>query len=79
MASLFLTMILVAGPAIAFCVKVYHNIVHADKNVKDGNVKANGFNWYPVLVVGSILTIVVKICSFLPSALICNIKLSLRC
>ncbi|KAF3441355.1 hypothetical protein FNV43_RR15269 [Rhamnella rubrinervis] len=54
-------MILIAGPSIAFCIKVYFKIVdHADKT-------KNRINWYPVLVVGSILTIVDLIFLFMTS------------
>ncbi|KAJ1383027.1 Palmitoyltransferase, DHHC domain, partial [Sesbania bispinosa] len=47
-ASLFLTTLLIAGPAIAFCVKIYLKI----KNGKGGD----SAHWSPVLIVGSILT-----------------------
>ncbi|KAJ6380715.1 hypothetical protein OIU77_029586 [Salix suchowensis] len=47
-ASIFLTTLLIAAPAIAFCIKVYNKIV------KEGSVNAR---WYPVLVAGSILTV----------------------
>ncbi|OIV90014.1 hypothetical protein TanjilG_00315 [Lupinus angustifolius] len=45
--SLFLTTFLIAGPAIAFCVKIYLKI-------RDGS---DDFNWYPVLIIGLILTV----------------------
>ncbi|KAE9588693.1 putative protein S-acyltransferase [Lupinus albus] len=45
--SLFLTTFLIAGPAIAFCVKIYLKI-------RDGS---DDLNWYPVLIVGLILTV----------------------
>ncbi|KAL7169383.1 hypothetical protein ACSBR2_034431 [Camellia fascicularis] len=45
-ASLFLSTFLIAGPAIAFCIKIYCNIT-----------ESKGKDWYVVLVVGSILTI----------------------
>ncbi|GFY84636.1 DHHC-type zinc finger family protein [Actinidia rufa] len=46
-ASLFMSTFLIAGPAIAFCIKICYNI-------SDGKAKEL---WYVVLVVGSILTI----------------------
>lgn len=51
-ASIFLTTLLIAAPAIAFCIKVYYKIVD------EGSVNAR---WYPVLVVGFILTVLVSI------------------
>ncbi|KAF9679476.1 hypothetical protein SADUNF_Sadunf06G0018900 [Salix dunnii] len=57
-ASIFLTTLLIAAPAIAFCIKVYNKIV--DK----GSVNAR---WYPVLVVGSILTVLNLVFIFLTS------------
>ncbi|KAG6771111.1 hypothetical protein POTOM_022457 [Populus tomentosa] len=54
-ASIFLTTLLIAAPAIAFCIKVYYKIVD------EGSVNAR---WYPVLVVGSILTVLVSISFF---------------
>ena len=48
-ASLFLSTFLIAGPAIAFCIKICYNI--SDGKAKD--------LWYVVLVVGSTLTILV--------------------
>lgn len=50
-ASLFLTTLLIAGPAITFCVKIYLKI-------KDGSHDAQ---WYPVLIVGLILAVLVNI------------------
>ncbi|KAF7819188.1 putative protein S-acyltransferase 4 [Senna tora] len=47
--SLFLTSILVAGPAIAFCVRTYVKINDAETH--------SGAFWYPVLITGLILTI----------------------
>lgn len=48
--SLFLTTFLIAGPAIAFCTKIYCNV---NKGKDD--------SWgYVVMVVGSILTILVS-------------------
>lgn len=49
-ASLILTILLVAGPAVAFCFKVYHTI---NVNKKDG--KDVGY-WYIILLVAAILT-----------------------
>ncbi|XP_057470397.1 probable protein S-acyltransferase 4 [Actinidia eriantha] len=46
-ASLFMSTFLIAGPALAFCIKICYNI--SDGKDKD--------QWYVVLVVGSILTI----------------------
>ena len=51
-ASLFLTTFLIAGPAIAFCVKVYLRIKHG----KAGE----DTHWIPVLIVGSVLTVLVN-------------------
>ncbi|XP_057950286.1 probable protein S-acyltransferase 4 [Malania oleifera] len=48
-ASLFLSILLIAGPSVAFCVRIYHKIEN-EKTLDDGH-------WYPVLVVGAILTI----------------------
>lgn len=48
-ASLFLTTFLIAGPAIAFCVKIYLKIKKTDGLIHD--------YWFPVLIVGSILTV----------------------
>ncbi|XP_048429251.1 probable protein S-acyltransferase 4 [Pyrus x bretschneideri] len=48
-ASLLLSTILVAGPAVAFCLKVYFKI-------KNGNQKNDNL-WLPVLAIGSVLTI----------------------
>lgn len=52
-ASLFLTTLLIAGPAIAFCIRIYFKI-------KDPNFHSDIY-WYPVLITGSILTILVNI------------------
>nr|TKS09775.1 hypothetical protein D5086_0000088760 [Populus alba] len=57
-ASIFLTRLLIAAPAIAFCIKVYYKIVD------EGSVNAR---WYPVLVVGSILTVLTLVFLFLTS------------
>ncbi|CAK7340317.1 unnamed protein product [Dovyalis caffra] len=48
-ASIFLSTLLIVAPAIAFCIKVYRKIM--DKGT------TNPARWYPVLVVGSILTV----------------------
>ncbi|KAK7336372.1 hypothetical protein VNO77_16911 [Canavalia gladiata] len=45
--SLFLTVFLIAGPAIAFCVKIYLKV----KKASDHDY------WFPVLIAGSILTV----------------------
>ncbi|XP_057437857.1 probable protein S-acyltransferase 4 [Lotus japonicus] len=47
--SLFLTTFLIAAPAIAFCVKLYLKI-------KNGKASDEA-HWYPVLIVGSVLTV----------------------
>lgn len=52
-ASIFLSMLLIAAPAIGFCIKVYNKIL--DKGTK------NPARWYPVFFVGSILTVLVSI------------------
>lgn len=48
-ASLFLTVLLIAVPALIFCVKVYVNKIrhHAD-------------HWYPILLIGASLTVLVS-------------------
>ena len=51
-ASLFLTTLLIAGPAIAFCVKIYINI-------KDAKNPGEAY-WCPVLTTCLILTILVS-------------------
>ncbi|RXH76906.1 hypothetical protein DVH24_019794 [Malus domestica] len=48
-ASLLLSTLLIAGPAVAFCLKVYLKI--KDEKNKNENL------WLPVLVIGSVLTI----------------------
>ncbi|CAN6586174.1 unnamed protein product [Malus baccata var. baccata] len=48
-ASLLLSTLLIAGPAVAFCLKVYLKI--KDEKNKNENI------WLPVLVIGSVLTI----------------------
>lgn len=47
--SVFLTTFLIAGPAIAFCAKTYLRIKH-------GNASDHA-HWIPVLIVGSVLTV----------------------
>ncbi|KAK9289434.1 hypothetical protein L1049_007589 [Liquidambar formosana] len=54
-ASLFLSTLLIAGPGIAFCVKIYSNIDHQNTT------------WYPVLAVGLILTFLALMFLFLTS------------
>lgn len=51
-ASLFLTTFLIAGPAIAFCVKIYLKIKKTDGLIHD--------YWFPVLIVGLVLTVLVN-------------------
>ncbi|CAI0439931.1 unnamed protein product [Linum tenue] len=48
-ASMFLSMFLIAGPSIAFCGKLYYTIVN-------GNVK-NPAHWYAILIGGCALTL----------------------
>ncbi|XP_050234986.1 probable protein S-acyltransferase 4 [Mercurialis annua] len=48
-ASMFLSTLLVAAPAIAFCVKTYFKIID--------NQTRHPYHWYPVLIVGAFLTI----------------------
>lgn len=50
-ASLFLSTLLIAGPAIAFCIKIY---VDKIRHHKDAG------HWYPILVVGFFLSILVS-------------------
>ncbi|RDX75462.1 putative protein S-acyltransferase 4, partial [Mucuna pruriens] len=47
--SLFLTTFLIAGPAIAFCVKIYLKTKKASDHIHN--------QWFPVLIVGSVLTV----------------------
>ncbi|XP_060177650.1 probable protein S-acyltransferase 1 isoform X1 [Lycium barbarum] len=49
--SLFLSTLLIAGPALAFCIKVSCVIKHRFKEHKDAGP------WYPILVIGAVLTI----------------------
>lgn len=58
-ASLFLSTLLIAGPAIAFCIKIYFKI-------KDEDTK-NVHSWYPVLAIGSILAIMDLVFLFMTS------------
>ncbi|XP_027071939.1 probable protein S-acyltransferase 4 isoform X1 [Coffea arabica] len=50
-ASLLVSTALIAVPAIAFCIKVYFIIRH---HIKEGKP---AISWYPVLVIGSLLTL----------------------
>ncbi|KAJ6778969.1 S-ACYLTRANSFERASE [Salix koriyanagi] len=59
-ASIFLSMLLIAAPAIGFCIKVYNKIL--DKGTK------NPAWWYPVFFVGSILTVLDLLFLFLTSS-----------
>lgn len=45
-ASMFLSTLLIGGPAIVFCIRIYLNAKKNDHHL-----------WYPVLIVGSILTV----------------------
>ncbi|XP_027352361.1 probable protein S-acyltransferase 4 isoform X1 [Abrus precatorius] len=56
-ASLFLTSFLIAGPAIAFCVKIYLKIKKGPGND----------HWCPVLIVGAVLTVLDLMFLFLTS------------
>ncbi|WVZ05134.1 hypothetical protein V8G54_018480 [Vigna mungo] len=78
-ASLLLTTFLIVAPAIAFCVKVYLQI-------KKNDDFSHEF-WFPVVVVGAVLTVLVNtigilfpeslhklvviLCIFLPFSLVC--------
>ena len=55
-ASLLVSTALIAVPAIAFCIKVYFIIRH---HIKEGKP---AISWYPVLVIGSLLTLLVSAC-----------------
>ncbi|OAY41095.1 probable protein S-acyltransferase 4 isoform X3 [Manihot esculenta] len=59
-ASMFLSALLIAGPAVAFCIKTYFKLV--DNNTEHPE------HWYPVLIVGSILTILDLVFLFLTSS-----------
>ncbi|XP_010111325.2 probable protein S-acyltransferase 4 [Morus notabilis] len=59
-ASLFLSVVLITGPAIAFCVKVYDLIEHMSDN--------HQCNWYPVLAVAILLTLLDLTFLFLTSS-----------
>nr|GEZ12944.1 probable protein S-acyltransferase 4 [Tanacetum cinerariifolium] len=60
--SLFLTIALVAGPAVAFCINVYHTIKVKEKDGQDT------FHWYIVLLVAAVLTILDILFLFLTSS-----------
>ncbi|XP_073044250.1 probable protein S-acyltransferase 4 [Primulina eburnea] len=60
--SLFLSMFLIVGPALAFCIKILLVIKH---NIKEGK-KANP--WYPILIVAIVLTVLDVIFLFLTSS-----------
>ncbi|KAK7290731.1 hypothetical protein RIF29_05360 [Crotalaria pallida] len=57
-ASLFLTIFLIAGPSIAFCVKIYLKIRDRSDDV----------NWYPVLIGGLVLAVLDLLFLILTSA-----------
>ncbi|XP_057999995.1 probable protein S-acyltransferase 4 isoform X4 [Hevea brasiliensis] len=59
-ASMFLSTLLIAVPAVAFCMKTYFKIVDEDTEHPD--------HWYPVLIVGSIFTILDLVFLFLTSS-----------
>ncbi|KAG8372215.1 hypothetical protein BUALT_Bualt12G0043300 [Buddleja alternifolia] len=61
-ASLFLTTFLIAGPALAFCIKILIVIKHELKEHK------NAVPWYPVLVVAIVLTMLDIFFLFLTSS-----------
>ncbi|KAL5542428.1 hypothetical protein UlMin_010138 [Ulmus minor] len=48
-ASPFLSVLLIAGLAIAFCIRAYNEVKHMEEKYQN--------NWYPVLVLGSILSV----------------------
>ncbi|KAM7271094.1 hypothetical protein ACFE04_030308 [Oxalis oulophora] len=58
--SIFLSALLIAAPAVAFCVRIYHKI--NDKHT------INPAHWYPVLAVGVFLTVLDLMCLFLTSS-----------
>lgn len=67
-ASLFLSVLLVGGPAIGFCIKIY---IVIQQHIKDG--KDVGL-WYPVLVVACVLTVLVSNSTFiLASCSLCGL------
>lgn len=66
--SLFLTTFLIAAPAIAFCVKLYLKI-------KNGKASDEA-HWYPVLIVGSVLTVLVITLESLSSEILQNLVCS---
>ncbi|KAI3677979.1 hypothetical protein L6452_37255 [Arctium lappa] len=61
-ASLILTLILVVGPTVSFCIKVYHTI-----NVNKKDDKDNRY-WYVVLLVAAVLTCLDILFLFLTSS-----------
>ncbi|XP_015055522.1 probable protein S-acyltransferase 1 isoform X1 [Solanum pennellii] len=60
--SLFLSTLLIAGPALAFCIKVSCVIRHRIREHKDAGP------WYPILVIGAVLTIMDIVFLFLTSS-----------
>lgn len=56
-ASLFLTVLLIAVPALIFCVKVYVN-----------KIRHNADHWYPILIIGASLTVLDMIFLFITSS-----------
>lgn len=60
--SLFLTIALVAGPAVAFCIKVYLTIKVKEKDGQDT------LHWYIMLLVAAVLTILDILFLFLTSS-----------
>ncbi|GKB68647.1 probable protein S-acyltransferase 4 isoform X2 [Tanacetum coccineum] len=60
--SLFFTIALVAGPAVAFCINVYHTIKVKEKDGQDT------LHWYIVLLVAAVLTILDILFLFLTSS-----------
>ncbi|KAK4378123.1 hypothetical protein RND71_004419 [Anisodus tanguticus] len=60
--SLFLSTLLIAGPALAFCIKVSCVIRHHIKEHKDAGP------WYPILIIGAVLTIMDIVFLFLTSS-----------
>ncbi|CAN4118354.1 unnamed protein product [Withania somnifera] len=60
--SLFLSALLIAGPALAFCIKISCVIRHRIKEHKDAGP------WYPILVIGAVLAIMDIVFLFLTSS-----------
>lgn len=54
-ASLTLSVLLIAVPAMAFCIKVYAKLQHVSDVTK-----TEDSIWYPVLIVASLLTVLVS-------------------